>query len=680
MMEDTTNQDESIETNNNDNNNDEEEYDSDEDPLLEEHTVEQLKQNDPSVTNLDIMNLHANDCIFYTMNWKEDGNCISNNTHLKKVYIYNNDEHLGKNGHKKQQLQDFFSCINKNRSIEYLSFSSDRDDELCGGLIEELCGHSSLTRLQIHDGLGSIACSAVGQVLKHPQSKLKHLELPYSKLDDDRLGVLCSALVGNNTMETLQLNGSDKISSLGWRALSTVLRDPNCKLTKLNLDNSSIIQGWTGLTFAIQRNPNLKLTQLSFCGINLNNKGADDLGSALIGSPVKVLDLSSNQSITGTGWQTLFNKLSQTSIECLILHNTKMEDAGLAALACIGTLKRLRLRSVEANPAGWWTLFNLLQRIGTQLVSLTITHNNISNVGLAFLGSLLRNMPSIRTLDMSDMGNPRFSYTFSRKVTSQGWISFFNALQDSNLNLEQLDFSNNCIDDEGIQLLARLVSSMASLKHLRLSQNDLVTPTGWQALTGYLQSPNLSLKELYLAKNNLNDDAVVSFARALEQNKTLKLLSLYDSHDDGNALTAERGWNAVSVLLCNKTSIMDTYNSNHTLKEVSIYDDTPDDTESYMDLNKIKDKAEVARQKILQTHFSTEDLDSSKLQVLLDMELEMMPAAIEWIGRPTNDDWFGRSVSGLSLLYNVTRRMPDLFDSTAQKKQCAKRKRNSCVN
>ena len=57
------------------------------------------------------------------------------------------------------------------------------------------------------------------------------------------------------------------------------------------------------------------------------------------------------------------------------------------------------------------------------------------------------------------------------------------------------------------------------------------------------------------------------------------------------------------------------------------------------------------------------------------MELKMMPAVITWIGRPTPIDWSGTTVSGLSLLYNLLRRVPDLFDSTAQKKlSAAKRK------
>ena len=123
------------------------------------------------------------------------------------------------------------------------------------------------------------------------------------------------------------------------------------------------------------------------------------------------------------------------------------------------------------------------------------------------------------------------------------------------------------------------------------------------------------------------------------------------------------------TLIYNKTSIMNTYNSNHTLCNLGLNQDgmdLPDDLISYLDLNKNKDKAEVARQKILQTHFSTEDNDTSNMQDLLDMELEVMPSAISWVGKSARVCWSGTSVSGLSLLYKLLRRLPDLFDSSPQ--------------
>ena len=114
-------------------------------------------------------------------------------------------------------------------------------------------------------------------------------------------------------------------------------------------------------------------------------------------------------------------------------------------------------------------------------------------------------------------------------------------------------------------------------------------------------------------------------------------------------------------------------------------------TTHYLALNENEDKVEVARQKILQTHFPTEDNDTSNMQEFLDMELEMMPTVIAWMGRLAHDDcgmgprafgkpvWNDASVSGLSTMFNLMRRLPDLFDSdihTKKKPSTGKRKRD----
>ena len=100
----------------------------------------------------------------------------------------------------------------------------------------------------------------------------------------------------------------------------------------------------------------------------------------------------------------------------------------------------------------------------------------------------------------------------------------------------------------------------------------------------------------------------------------------------------------------------------------------PDGLASLLDLNGNKDKAEVARQKILQSHFSVND--TSYIQELLDLELQIIPTATAWIGRPLPIGWSGKSVSGLSTMFNLMRRVPDLFDSSPKKKSSTgKRKR-----
>ena len=96
-------------------------------------------------------------------------------------------------------------------------------------------------------------------------------------------------------------------------------------------------------------------------------------------------------------------------------------------------------------------------------------------------------------------------------------------------------------------------------------------------------------------------------------NKTLQQLDLYDCLDDDdnesiiedddsddeddNERISKRGLEAVSTLLCNKSSILDTYNSNHILHDLdcdpscsSLNEDLklPGELSSYLELNKNK--------------------------------------------------------------------------------------------
>jgi len=542
--------------------------------VLDKDTFERLKQNDPSVTHLHthldcrsgIENPNrSTDDIFNSIDWGKDGYCISNNTQLEKIEIYilrntiissngitNQVQRyvLGQEGDNlpnRQQLQDFFSCIYQNRSIKELFINNMCiTDDFGSELIEGLCGHHSLTILRF--GHVSIGCRAIREVLKHPKSKIEDLSLQSCWLDDEGFVILCDALSGNNTMKRFHLSGNKSITSVGWSALSTVLQHPNCKLIELALFDNSI------------------------------NDHA--LGNVLSRSAIKVLSLSGNRSphrgnrsphrgnasISSTGWLMLFNQLSQTSIADLNLCYNDIEDSSLLGLVNITSLKCLDLQNNKLiTPAGWQSFFNTLQAKGTQLVKLKISDNKVGAIGAVALGNLLSNMTALKELEMSDMSRADDD---SDNITSQGWVSLFAALQNTELDLVNLDLggntSRNTIDDEGMQLLVPLVSSMSSLHHLSLRNNRLVSPTGSQLLTGFFQSPSFILKSLDLDGTNLNDDTVIALTNALAGNKTLETLGLEECRDeDEDNLITERGWAAVSNLLCNKLSIMDTYNSNH---------------------------------------------------------------------------------------------------------------------
>ena len=87
----------------------------------------------------------------------------------------------------------------------------------------------------------------------------------------------------------------------------------------------------------------------------------------------------------------------------------------------------------------------------------------------------------------------------------------------------------------------------------------------------------------------------------------------------------------------------------------SVYDDKPipSDIAQLLEMNKTEDKAKVARQKIIKYHFFGEGKD---IHVFSRMPSTTLPIAIEWIGRNRTE---------FTLMYEVVRVIPALFERLA---------------
>ena len=112
---------------------------------------------------------------------------------------------------------------------------------------------------------------------------------------------------------------------------------------------------------------------------------------------------------------------------------------------------------------------------------------------------------------------------------------------------------------------------------------------------------------------------------------------------------------AFSHLLCNESSIIDTYNSNHTLQRIgSAMNDNyffPTHLNSLFRINRDHGKVEAARRKIIKVHFS--GTESSNMHSFVDTELEVFPLIIAWMAR----DGYGKS-----LLFQFLRNNSFMFE------------------
>jgi len=228
-------------------------------------------------------------------------------------------------------------------------------------------------------------------------------------------------------------------------------------------------------------------------------------------------------------------------------------------------------------------------------------------------------------------------------IDTKGWQALANLLGSSRSRLKSLSIKDNYINDEEHQSLANSLVNNNTLTDLYLDNTD-ITIRGLQAYSTVLQSPRSRLKHLSLRKNRIKNRGAILLANSLVNNNTLLQLNL-----ESDVSITSKGWKAFSRLLCRRSSIMDTYLSNHILQRLIGDEYTlSGDLMQLLLMNRDGDRQHVARQKIIKCHFTGENLD---MQPFVDMKLGALLHVIAWMGR-----------DGISLLYPFVRNMQSFFN------------------
>ena len=251
-------------------------------------------------------------------------------------------------------------------------------DEVAGELIASLMGHRKLVELHFDgDGIceapavGKDGCIAIGNLLQSSSSRLNDLYLENIYLGDDVGAVaLGNGLAKNNTLRKLHLKDNN-LGDAG--AISALVKGlaKNYSLQQLYLEENDL--GDAGATAlgngleSILQNPSSSLVELHLGRSKMNDEGVIGLAKGLAkNSTLKDLDLSSNKSITGSGWRSFFALLQQnpsSAIDKLLLHENNIDDDSAVEMA-----------SVVANNMPMLKILNL-----------HVTHLSLQLVGELFL-------------------------------------------------------------------------------------------------------------------------------------------------------------------------------------------------------------------------------------------------------------------------------------------------------
>ena len=151
---------------------------------------------------------------------------------------------------------------------------------------------------------------------------------------------------------------------------------------------------------------------------------------------------------------------------------------------------------------------------------------------------------------------------FTRRYSQCKWV-LADLLRDLN-RLHTLDISCNCIDDSTLEAL---IPSLGKLRRLDLSLNGslgLLTTKAFESLATLLEDDASSLEELSLEQINIRDDRVHIFARAISNNRKLRVLNLRRNN------ISESGWMTFFSSLCDTSTVNNTYLSNHILEQLIV--------------------------------------------------------------------------------------------------------------
>ena len=242
-------------------------------------------------------------------------------------------------------------------------------------------------------------------------------------------------------------------------------------------------------------------------------------------------------------------------------------DDEVANIVADGIIQNAPLKELDMYDShdmihnGWQEIFTILRTIeNCRLEKLHLSNGNINEgATLSLSRMLLCHGATLKTLNLRNSIN---------NLSIVGWQALFQLLQDPSYRLEKLDLScNSNITDKVAAALSNALANNSRLRELDLSYNVGVTPMGWEAFSTVLCNPNTALEKVDIVVNDITDHVMIMFADALATNIRLRELHLLFGLISE---ISQEDYAAFTHILCNNSSIANTYCSNHTLGRLSV--------------------------------------------------------------------------------------------------------------
>ena len=427
-------------------------------------TLRRLEVNDPKLTTLfvasrDRGDQSSGDGYFWLHNGADLGRlgaATGNNTHLKGLALHTSSDW-------RLDTRSLLEGLQRNTTVEKLSL---HDGIGIGVLNEYVANISNLTEITILecDLRGGVARS-LAPVMKRCQN-LNRILFFHCRIDDASLNQFATGIKGISSLQRLQLihTDGDIDGTEGAKAIATLLQDPGCNITKLDLavfgfNNESIQTIVNGLR------GNIKFKELDLYGNKIERSGCESI--------INLLQTSSCNLTRLNLGRCEMNNESVTKIVRSLAGNTKLEHLGLS--------------KSRIERSGCESIINLLQEPSCNINSLDLGRCELKNdLTTNIVSSLIGNTKLVK-LDLS-----------SNSIGRSGCESIATLLQDPNSNVEKISLfwnhlgtrlpsDDNKINDDCARILAQALIGNNKLICLDLWRSS-ITESGWNAFSNILSN------------------------------------------------------------------------------------------------------------------------------------------------------------------------------------------------
>ncbi|XP_059816932.1 NACHT, LRR and PYD domains-containing protein 3-like [Hypanus sabinus] len=295
----------------------------------------------------------------------------------------------------------------------------------------------------------------ISEALRKPRCKIQRLGLDNNGLTDSCIKELTSALGVNSSLTELDL-GDNNLGDSGIILLSEVLRQPNCKLQKMELYS-------TGLT----------------------DSCAEVLSSALMKNISLVeLDLGCNE-LGDSGVKHIFMALRNPSgkLQKLCLWGTRLTASCAkdlsSALSINSTLTELDLGYNRLKDSGIKLLCAALEKPDSKIQKLRIDNNELTVSCAEVLASVLRTNRSLTDLDLC-----------YNRLEDSGMKHLCVALKDQNCKIQKLGLEGNSFSYDGLKMQNWLQRIRPGCNEEIRTSHRIYNPAKWRL---FIPTPSRSL-------------------------------------------------------------------------------------------------------------------------------------------------------------------------------------------